>query len=83
MSDPILPPSSVVWTDAGRQTLFAHWLSGLVQPHALRPESLRPASADASFRRYLRIDTQQGGSLIIMDARPIRRTASPSCACRR
>ena len=77
MSDPILPPSSVVWADAGRQTLFAHWLSGLVQPHALRPESLRPASADASFRRYLRIDTQQGGSLIIMDAPPDKEDCQP------
>ena len=77
MSDPILPPSSVVWADASRQTLFAQWLSGLTQAHGLRPESLRAASADASFRRYLRIDTQHGDSLIIMDAPPDKEDCKP------
>lgn len=77
MSDPILPTSSVVWTEPGRQTLFEQWLVSLTQLHALRPSSLRPASADASFRRYLRIDTEQGESLIIMDAPPDKESCQP------
>ncbi|MGN1056578.1 MAG: aminoglycoside phosphotransferase, partial [Comamonas sp.] len=60
MSDPNFPTSSVVWADTGRQTLFEQWLAGIAQRHALQADSLRPASADASFRRYLRIDTQAG-----------------------
>lgn len=77
MSDPTLPTSPVVWADAGRQTLFEQWLSGLTQPHALRPHSLRAASADASFRRYLRIDTHGGQSLIVMDAPPDKEDCKP------
>jgi len=30
--------------------------------------SLRPASSDASFRRYLRADLENGGSVVVMDA---------------
>jgi len=77
MSDPIFPTSPVVWADAARQTLFEQWLAGLTQPHALRPDSLRAASADASFRRYLRIDTQSGQSLIVMDAPPDKENCQP------
>lgn len=77
MSDPILPSSSVIWADAGRQIVFEQWLSSLLKAHALRPDSLRPASADASFRRYLRIDTHSGGSLIIMDAPPEKEDCQP------
>nr|WP_245909511.1 phosphotransferase [Sphaerotilus hippei] len=39
-------------------------------PHRLEPSSVRPASADASFRRYFRVDGREGGSFIIMDAPP-------------
>lgn len=77
MSDPILPTSTVVWADSGRQTLFEQWLTSLTQQHALQPQSLRPASADASFRRYLRIDTQAGHSLIVMDAPPDKENCQP------
>lgn len=38
----------------------------------LLPDQLRPASADASFRRYFRVPTDSGGSLIAMDAPPDR-----------
>ncbi len=82
MSAPILPTSTVVWADSGRQALFEQWLSSLTQQHALRPQSLRAASADASFRRYLRIDTDSGHSLIVMDAPPDKKTASLLCRCR-
>jgi aminoglycoside/choline kinase family phosphotransferase len=34
------------------------------------PSTLRPASADASFRRYFRVDTPDGGTAIVMDAPP-------------
>ena len=77
MSAPILPTSTVVWADSGRQALFEQWLSNLTQQHALRPQSLRAASADASFRRYLRIDTDSGHSLIVMDAPPDKENCQP------
>ncbi|MGE8397109.1 MAG: aminoglycoside phosphotransferase family protein [Comamonas sp.] len=77
MSDPTSPTSPVVWADIGRQTLFQQWLDGLTKQHALRADSLRAASADASFRRYLRIDTLNGQSLIIMDAPPDKENCEP------
>jgi len=52
------------------------WLSA--QPATpLRLETLRPASADASFRRYFRIDQADGGSLIAMDAPPPQEDVRP------
>jgi aminoglycoside/choline kinase family phosphotransferase len=44
-------------------------LAGLASEHQLNRASLRIASADASFRRYLRIDGATG-TLVIMDAPP-------------
>lgn len=38
----------------------------------LLPDQIRPASADASFRRYFRVPTDAGSSLIVMDAPPDR-----------
>lgn len=85
MSHPFPPPSSpppsgaaavtpssstVTWPDAERHRAFDAWLVPLVGGHQLKPETLRPASADASFRRYLRIDTALGTSCIVMDAPP-------------
>ena len=43
---------------------------------------IRPASADASFRRYWRI-TQQGQTLIVMDAPPAREDCRPFMAITR
>ncbi|MQR01851.1 aminoglycoside phosphotransferase family protein [Glaciimonas soli] len=43
------------------------WLLSLDTIPTLLP-TIRPASADASFRRYFRIDVASGGTLIIMDA---------------
>ncbi|MEG1456126.1 MAG: aminoglycoside phosphotransferase, partial [Comamonas sp.] len=51
----------VVWADAARAAQFGTWLAATSASHGLLPESLRLASADASFRRYLRIDDSQGG----------------------
>jgi hypothetical protein len=41
------------------------------------PQTLRIASADASFRRYLRVDSQKGASLIVMDAPPDKENCQP------
>ncbi len=73
---PSEPPQSskpVRWDQAQRQTHFDAWFVPLCASHQLAPGSLRLASADASFRRYLRVDGLPGGpwsSLIIMDAPP-------------
>ena len=53
------------------------WLASLGSALALQPETLRPASADASFRRYFRIDTTDGPSLIVMDAPPPQENVRP------
>lgn len=76
-STPLAQSEPVVWPDPTRQALCAAWLSRLAPTHGLLLESLRLASADASFRRYLRIDTVQGGSRIVMDAPPEQENAEP------
>ena len=66
----------VTWADPQRAAAFDAWLAKLIAPHQLVPESLHAASADASFRRYLRIDAAQG-SRIIMDAPPDKENCQP------
>ena len=68
------PP--VTWADPARALAFAHWLESLNAAQALVPDSLRMASADASFRRYFRIDSVHG-SRIIMDAPPDKEDCAP------
>lgn len=48
------------------------WLQALPPDLGLRPDSLRPASNDASFRRYFRLDADgsPGGTRVVMDAPP-------------
>jgi len=70
-------PDSISWTDPARLSVFERWLSGLTPSWGLLPGSLRIASADASFRRYLRVDTAHGGSRIIMDAPPDKENSEP------
>ena len=67
----------VSWTDPARQAVFDRWMSGVAASQDLLPDSLRVASADASFRRYLRVDRRQGGSLIVMDAPPDKENSEP------
>jgi aminoglycoside/choline kinase family phosphotransferase len=74
---PAIVPAAVAWTDSGRHAAFDRWLAPLAQSHRLRVDTLRPASADASFRRYLRIDTERGPSLIVMDAPPPQEDVRP------
>ena len=77
MSTPTERPSqAVAWPDAQRQQAFTGWLQSIAARHGLRADTLAPASADASFRRYLRIEAQHG-SLIIMDAPPPQEDVRP------
>jgi aminoglycoside/choline kinase family phosphotransferase len=71
------PVSAVHWTDPIRQDLFQKWMVGIAAAQGLLPDSLRVASADASFRRYLRVDTANGGSRIVMDAPPDKENSEP------
>ena len=71
------PTASVDWADSARHAAFDAWLQPLAQQHQLRAQSLRPASADARFRRYLRLDRLAGGSLIVMDAPPDKEDCKP------
>jgi hypothetical protein len=59
-----------------RLTQLKQWLAEL--PAApVQPESLRPASSDASFRRYFRVDGAQNGTYIVMDAPPPHEDVRP------
>ena len=85
-SQPAAPaaPAPVTWSDPARQAAFERWLAPLVVQHGLALESLRPASADASFRRYLRVDAphspKTATSLIVMDAPPPQEDVRPFVA---
>ncbi|MDR7153177.1 aminoglycoside/choline kinase family phosphotransferase [Hydrogenophaga palleronii] len=73
-----MPPTEAVsWSDAQRKSRFDHWLAALPAELGLLPGTLRPASADASFRRYLRIDSSAGTSCIVMDAPPEHENCRP------
>jgi len=75
-----MTPSKIEWPSAQRQTAFAQWLAGLTGAWALEADTLAPASADASFRRYLRIQGQQHGracNFIVMDAPPPQEDVRP------
>jgi N-acetylmuramate 1-kinase len=71
------PPIEVAWADPQRKMDFERWLAPLASQHGLRSDSLRAASADASFRRYLRIDAHKGPSLVVMDAPPPQEDVRP------
>ena len=73
---------AIDWTDPARGQAFSAWLSGVTASHALLAQSVRPASADASFRRYFRVDALALGPLaartyIIMDAPPEKEDCHP------
>jgi len=59
-----------VWADPTRHAAFDTWLHAVAPAHGLKAATLRSASADASFRRYFRIDAGSGASFIVMDAPP-------------
>lgn len=76
-----LAPPVGIETDDARLTALALWLGSLSPSHGVIASSLRPASADASSRRYFRID---GGrvegnhdTMIVMDAPPAAEDCRP------
>jgi aminoglycoside/choline kinase family phosphotransferase len=52
------------------------WLAALAAP-SIAPASLRPASSDASFRRYFRVEDDAGRSYIAMDTPPPQEDVRP------
>ena len=70
------PAPAVHWDDDARHQRFEQWLAGAAATHGLRPATLRPASSDASFRRYLRVDGEND-SYIVMDAPPTHEDVRP------
>ena len=70
------PAPGVAWPDAQREAAFQRWFQPLADQLGLRAETLAPASADASFRRYLRLQGR-AGTLIVMDAPPPQEDVRP------
>jgi aminoglycoside/choline kinase family phosphotransferase len=64
------------WGQAERQSVFHQWLDAQAGAHGVQPATVRMASADASFRRYFRVDSAQG-ACIIMDAPPDKENCEP------
>jgi aminoglycoside/choline kinase family phosphotransferase len=59
-----------------RLTQLKQWLGALPSIRTT-PDSLRPASSDASFRRYFRVDGGDGATYILMDAPPPQEDVHP------
>ncbi|WP_408594584.1 aminoglycoside phosphotransferase family protein [Limnohabitans sp.] len=68
--------ATIEWSQPERHAAFTQWLNAQVAVHGVQPTTLRAASADASFRRYFRVDTASG-SCIIMDAPPEKENCQP------
>ncbi len=71
---PSLAP--IDWAQPERQRAFHQWLDAQASAHGVLPATVRAASADASFRRYFRVDTSVG-SCIVMDAPPDKENCEP------
>ena len=79
------PPASasasvptIAWSDPQRAQAFARWLTRIAPVHGLRADSVRLASADASFRRYFRVDADgPAATRIVMDAPPDKENCQP------
>jgi N-acetylmuramate 1-kinase len=70
----------IAWPSATRQAAFERWISAIAPHHGIQLSSLVPASADASFRRYLRVRASDQGQpccLIVMDAPPPQEDVRP------
>lgn len=59
-----------------RLSQLKEWLATVPAPK-VSPESTRPASSDASFRRYFRVDAPDGQTYIAMDAPPPQEDVHP------
>ncbi|MEK8051739.1 phosphotransferase [Ideonella sp. DXS22W] len=69
--------SAIPWTDTAREAAFWRWFTPLAAREGLDAATLAPASADASFRRYLRVQGAGGRSCIVMDAPPPQEDVRP------
>ena len=69
--------TAVSWSDPARADALLHWLASLDPALGLRPDTLRPASQDASTRRYLRLDAAPDRNLVLMDAPPASNDLRP------
>ena len=85
VTTPARKAPAIAWADPARAAAFQQWFSGVQAGHGLHASSLRLASADASFRRYFRVDkatptdaatahatgaATTASSCIVMDAPP-------------
>ncbi len=77
MTSPTTPPPRIDWADPSRSLAFAAWFDAVAPRHGIEPASLRPASSDASFRRYFRADRAGGGTVVVMDAPPPQEDVRP------
>ena len=77
MTSPTVTHAAIAWPNAARAEHFSCWLGTIAAQHGLRPQTLRPASSDASFRRYFRLDAEGGGSFVVMDAPPPHEDVRP------
>jgi N-acetylmuramate 1-kinase len=59
-----------------RLVQLKQWLATISSLPTL-PDSIRPASSDASFRRYFRVDGMDGATYIVMDAPPPQEDVRP------
>ncbi len=73
--DPV--PAHIGFADPARREAFGRWIEAAAAAHGLDPATLRAASADASFRRYLRLDGRDGTTAIVMDAPPPQEDVRP------
>jgi aminoglycoside/choline kinase family phosphotransferase len=69
-------PQPIVWAENAREQRFHAWFNSLQSGFSLEPTTLGLASADASFRRYFRVQSGRG-SLVIMDAPPDKENCKP------
>ncbi|HSC62367.1 MAG TPA: phosphotransferase [Caldimonas sp.] len=77
MTPPSSPAPAIGWSDPARADAFFAWLARVGAQHDVVSASLRPASSDASFRRYFRADRESGRSVIVMDAPPPQEDVRP------
>ena len=79
-ADATAPATHITWDDPSRAQAFEAWFQGVAASHGLQRETLVPASADASFRRYFRVQRRVAGhqgSCIVMDAPPPQEDVRP------
>jgi len=71
-----LTAASLAAADPRRDQALA-WLTRQAADLDLDPDTMAPASSDASFRRYFRIAARDGSTLILMDAPPEKEDCAP------